>query len=584
MHLKPGETFRHFRVLEKVGEGGMGTVYRARDTRLEREVALKFLTRVGRSDSRRMSRMLREARSLAALNHSSIVTIYDIDDAEGFPFLVLEWVGGGALSDPSFRRPLPVSEFLGISRSVAEALGEAHDRGIVHRDIKPGNVLLTGDGRAKLADFGLAKFRDSDRDLTETRGAVGTIAYMSPEQVNGVEPGPFSDVFSFGVLAYELLTGRRPFAGAGPGAVLSAIASDRRAPLSDLRQDIPDALTAIVEHCLENDPRSRFQNGRELALALRRFAETGESPSEGETSSAGAEVPGSGEPPRRGESSLEQDIRFCTTADGVRLAYSVLGSGPLLVRVLGWFTHLEMEWEWPDLRLLWERLAERFTVVRYDGRGIGLSDPYEGDFTEESRQLDLDAVLTAVGGEEAALLGISEGGWTAASYSVRHPDRVSHLILYGAYSRGARVRPGYDPEEERALATLIRKGWGRDTPALGQLLASQFFHSDADPDLFAHFTRMQRASADPETAARYYESNHGRGDGRQLFEQVKTPTLVIHCRNDLSVPAEEGRLLASIVSGARLVLLPSETHYFPTDREVVARVVGAIVQFCHGSE
>ena len=279
----------------------------------------------------------------------------------------------------------------------------------------------------------------------------------------------------------------------------------------------------------------------------------------------------------------DQDIRFCTAADGVRIAYSVVGNGPFLVRVLGHFTHLEVEWEWPDLKRFWEDLAERHAVVRYDGRGTGLSDPWTGDFTEETRQLDLDAVLAAVGAERAILLGISEGGWTAATYAVQHPNRITHLVLYGAYCRGALARPGFDAEEDRALMTLIRKGWGRDTPAFRQVFTSRFFRSDADPKLIAHFNELQRISADAETAARYMESLHARGDGRDLFRQVTTPTLVIHGRDDLAVSAEEGRLLASLIPGAQLVLLPSGSHYFPTDSEVVTKATAAIARFLLGS-
>jgi pimeloyl-ACP methyl ester carboxylesterase len=276
---------------------------------------------------------------------------------------------------------------------------------------------------------------------------------------------------------------------------------------------------------------------------------------------------------------IQQDIKFCETADAVRIAYSVIGSGPLLVRVLGHFTHLEIEWEWPDLRHLWERLAERFTVVRYDGRGIGLSDKYTGEFTDETRQMDLEAVLNAVNAADAALLGISEGGWTSAAYANRCPERISRLILYGAYCRGASARPDYDAEEDQALLTLIRKGWGRDTSAFRQVFTSSFFQPDADPKLLAHFNEMQRASADPETAARYWASIHSRGDGTDIFRRVNVPTLVIHCQDDMAVNADEGRLLASTISGARLVLLPSGTHYFPTDREVIGKVVSAIGRF-----
>jgi pimeloyl-ACP methyl ester carboxylesterase len=280
-----------------------------------------------------------------------------------------------------------------------------------------------------------------------------------------------------------------------------------------------------------------------------------------------------------GYQEVEQSIKYCETSDGIRLAYSVIGSGPLLVRVLGHFTHLEMEWEWPDLRHLWERLAERFTVVRYDGRGIGLSDKYGGDFTEETRQIDLDAVLDAVDARDANLLGISEGGWTSAAYAASHAHRVKRLILYGSYCRGAAARPDYDAEEDQAMITLIRKGWGRDTPAFRQVFTSAFFQPDADPKLLAHFNEMQRASADPETAARYWESIHSRGDGSDMFRRVTIPTLVIHCQDDTAVNADEGRLLAATVPGARLVLLPSGSHYFPTDQEVINKVVSAINRF-----
>jgi DNA-binding winged helix-turn-helix (wHTH) protein/alpha-beta hydrolase superfamily lysophospholipase len=280
---------------------------------------------------------------------------------------------------------------------------------------------------------------------------------------------------------------------------------------------------------------------------------------------------------------LEQKIRFCTTSDGLSLAYSTVGSGPCIVRVLGHFTHLEAEWQWPDLRLFWERLAEHHTVVRYDGRGIGLSDRYDGDFTEETRQRDLEAVLHAIGANTVVLLGISEGGWTAAAYAIHQPERVTHLVLYGAYCRGAQARPGYDGEEDRALVTLIRKGWGRDTPAFRQVIASRFFRNDVDPKLIAHFTELQRLSADPETAARYHESAHRRGDGRGIFKQLRMPVLIIHSREDLAVNADEGRLLASIIPDSQLVLLPSGAHYFPTDTEVVTKASDAIARFLRGA-
>jgi pimeloyl-ACP methyl ester carboxylesterase len=394
---------------------------------------------------------------------------------------------------------------------------------------------------------------------------------MSPEQACGGEVGPPSDVFSFGVLAYELLSGRRPFTAQGVVSLLHAIVHQPHPPLSNERPDLSRALVDLVDRCLKKAPNERFQNGAELAGELQRVLRL-DSVAEMRTSAIGVE-PGLRSRPSRPE------IHFCTAEDGARIAYSVVGTGPLLVRVLGHFTHLEMEWDWPGLRLLWEGLAENHTVVRYDGRGIGLSNPWPEAFTEETRQFDLEAVLNAVEAKKADLLGISEGGWTAAVYANAHPDRIGHLILYGAYSRGARARPGYDPDEDAALMTLIRKGWGRDTPVFRQIFTSQFFRPNADPGLIAHFNEMQRVSADPETAARYEESCHSRGDGREVFSQLRAPTLVIHCRDDQVISFEEGRRLAALISGAQLVPLPSGSHYFPTDRDVSTKVVEAIDRF-----
>lgn len=578
MFVNVGDLFQHYRVIEKVGEGGMGVVYRAHDTRLHRDVALKFMTNALSFTPELGDRFWREARALAALNHPNILSIYDIGDVDGMPFLVLEWAGGGSLSDPAWQRPLSTMEFTRFGLLIAEALGAAHDKGIVHRDIKPGNILLTEDGHIKLADFGLVKFRDREKEMVKTVGTVGTVAYMSPEQASGGDVGPPSDIFSFGIVAYELLTGQRPFKGEGPGAVLHAILSGRHAPLSDIRQGLPGELVSVIEKCLGGKPADRFQTGQELAHALQHAI------SQNQKVRAGEIADSSNNPRISAPAAARQEIRFCTTSGGTNIAYSTMGSGSFVVRVLGHFTHLEMELEWPDLRLFWESLAERHTLIRYDGRGIGLSDPYRGEFTEETRQHDLEAVLNAAGAEKAILLGISEGGWTAATYTITHPERITHLILFGAYCRGPQARPGYDPDEEQALLTLMRKGWGRDTPAFRQIFTSQFFRSNADPGLLSHFNELQRRSADAETATRYQESCSRRGDGRDLYRQIRIPTLVIHSRDDMVISAEEGRLLASIIPGAQLFLLPSNTHYFPTDTQVVASVAGMIDRFLHGSE
>ncbi len=566
-----GEQFRQYRILSKAGEGGMGVVFRAEDTRLRRDVALKFLTRIGPVDSGEAERLRLEARSLAALSHANIVTIYDIDEVDGAPFLVLEWVSGKSLDHVSHSKPWSEDEFLRIALPVTEALAAAHTRKIVHRDLKPANVLLADDGGVKLVDFGLAKFRDAQLRLTKTATILGTAACMSPEQASGGEVGSASDVFSFGVLAYELLTGRPPFEGESIPAVLFAIVHTPHVPLATRRPDLSPAVTTLVERCLQKLPEARYANGAELAQDVHRAIRGRSAAASGDLSKPSKS--------RAAGPTGSPEIRYCRTADGASIAYSVHGTGPMLVRVLGWFTHLEMEWEWPALRLIWERLAETHTVVRYDGRGIGLSSPWPEEFTEETRQIDLAAVLDAVGARKAALYGISEGGWTAAQYTSHHPERVSHLIIYGSYSRGIRFRPGYDPEEVQALQTLMRKGWGRDTPEYRQIFTTAYFGSDADPGLVAHFNHLQRAAADGDTAARYQESLHRRDDARDVLAQIRTPTLVVHCRDDKIVAFEEGRLIASIIPGAQFLPLPTGTHYFPVDDDVTNRMAEAIARF-----
>ena len=204
-------------------------------------------------------------------------------------------------------------------------------------------------------------------------------------------------------MAYELLTGRRPFKGEGPGAVIAAILSGRHVPLSEARRGLPGGLAGIVERCLEREPAARFQDGKSLARALRASVDRPES-----RRAARHSICDDG-------SRIAQEIRFCTTADGVSLAYSAIGAGPFIVRVLGHFTHLEMEWEWPDLRRFWEHLAARHTVVRYDGRGMGLSDPLHRRLHRRDAAAGSRGGAQRAGAEKTALLGISEGGWTAAS-------------------------------------------------------------------------------------------------------------------------------------------------------------------------
>ena len=252
-----GRTTSHYQVLDKLGEGGMGVVYKARDTRLGRLVALKFLPPERMADPDRKRRFMREARAASALNHPNILTIYDIAEEGGGDFIAMEYVSGRTLSQLTEGKPLAVKEALGYAVQIADALIAAHRAGIIHRDLKPGNVMVTDDGRAKVLDFGLAKLAElglAGAESTLTLVA-GTPADMAPEQAEGHPVDLRSDIYSFGAVLYEMLAGRRAFAGFG---------REEPPPLSA----VSPGLQQLVARCLRRDPAERYQSAAELKTAL----------------------------------------------------------------------------------------------------------------------------------------------------------------------------------------------------------------------------------------------------------------------------------------------------------------------------
>jgi TolB-like protein len=273
-----GRTLSHYHITAAIGAGGMGDVYRANDTKLGRDVALKVLPAEMAHDSDRLARFRREARSVAALNHPHIVTIFSVEEADGVHFLTMELVEGQSLERLIPAGGLSVERIVEIASALADALTAAHEKGIVHRDLKPANVMLTDDGRVKVLDFGLAKDVRTDKssDATQTfagqtaMGVVmGTPAYMSPEQVAGRVLDHRTDIFSLGVILYEMASGRRPFEGASSAELASAILRDTPRPLSELRADLPEELGLLIQSCLEKDPQDRFPSARDVRDALR---------------------------------------------------------------------------------------------------------------------------------------------------------------------------------------------------------------------------------------------------------------------------------------------------------------------------
>ena len=273
-----GRTLGHYRVLEKLGEGGMGEVYLAEDTTLKRRVALKVLPSSLASSSERLQRFQREAESLAALNHPNIVHVYSVEEDQGTHYLTMELVEGESLDRMITSRGLPLERFFDLAIPLADALSEAHDYGIVHRDLKPNNVMVDRKGRPKILDFGLAKLRlpESSEDLsqlptevmTQEGRVLGTYPYMSPEQVEGKSVDHRSDIFSFGTMLYEMATGRRPFEGDSPASLMSAILRDTPSEVDTERAELPHHLGRIINRCIEKNADDRYQRARDLAKDL----------------------------------------------------------------------------------------------------------------------------------------------------------------------------------------------------------------------------------------------------------------------------------------------------------------------------
>jgi serine/threonine protein kinase len=263
-----GQTISHYKILERIGQGGMGVVYKAEDTRLRRPVALKFLSPAALGDEEVRARFVREAQAAAALDHPNICTTYEIDEDAGRAFIVMAYVRGEDLDQRIARKTIKIPEALDIAIGVAQGLQEAHEKGIVHRDIKPGNIKITSKGQAKVMDFGLAKLADSS-SLTKTGITIGTAAYMSPEQTLGQAVDHRTDIWSLGVVMYQMLTGQLPFFGEYEQMIRYGILNEDPEPIRTLREGVPKEVEKIILKAISKEPDKRYENAAAMVVDLR---------------------------------------------------------------------------------------------------------------------------------------------------------------------------------------------------------------------------------------------------------------------------------------------------------------------------
>jgi pimeloyl-ACP methyl ester carboxylesterase len=529
--LTAGELVDRYEILGLIGQGGMGSVYRARDTRLERVVALKLLRTPDH-----WPRLEREARTLAALTHPNVVVIHDFGVHDGRPFLALELLEGVTLRDRLREGRLPIDRAVEVAAAVLSGLAAAHDLGVVHRDLKPENLFLSSGGPPKVLDFGLAKRLPAMGDPTQhtrTQAGVvmGTASYMSPEQVRGEEVDARADVFSFGAVLWEMLTGRQAFSAPTPVEAMHRILREEPAPLDECVPGVPPPIAAFVEKCLAKSRDDRFPSGGAAAQAL-----------------ATARAPGASEEPVR----APRPVLGYARSGSKHLAYQTFGQGPYVVLLPGFVSNIEQLWDDPDSARFLRELGRIARVTMFDKRGTGLSDRLPADEPAMLDQLveDLRAVADVAGAARPILLGASEGAQIAIGFAATFPERARALVLLGTFPT---TSPDFARDGLMPFAGEGFWGTGRSIDFFAPSVAS-------DEGKRRWWARYERGSASPGALATHIRAMP-MIDVRPLLERVRAPTLFLHRRDDALAPLRSARRMAERVPGARFIELPGTDHF-----------------------